>query len=564
MSNRKLLVRYQEKITSILLVNIFIQWLFNITVVHVNEFLPNSFYYAMQLSIFYWIGISLIICLLLYMIYLQSFNTLTMKLYKKILFILLLVLYLHGTSSYIFTNPRTLDSYTVIMLSNYFYEFKEGIFQTQGDYINQFPGGILLFNILHQMLNLNSFVIAKYYQICSVSFISLFIYLSSKLFYRKYEYLAPIMYISTIWITQYHFCPQSYAFMLVAVLFYLLAICFFEQFKNQNIILLLLIIWLAVTISHPATIIFTLISLFVLLVIFILDSKIKSKFSLYYYELKYIKNKITSVIFTYGIIFAGYVVYNSGFIIKRIIETIKDIINSFVTTEEIVTLVGREWVQPSASYMFGYYFRLFNMFSVLLVGFTCVFVHWFLYYRTDFFTYNFKRKIGLIHVVGFFIGYSSVLMGLSISGYNVYGSDRAYLFSLLPFSLLCVSTLNIDLYKYEKHARNILLFIKIVIPIFLFISIAIFPIVAHANDPYNFVSESEWSGKTFGFDLVNLTTNRHHYHTALIYPVTDAYYTHYYNYLEMTRQQGNEYKMNYYEKGTNILYNSGQFKLSEI
>jgi hypothetical protein len=149
-------------------------------------------------------------------------------------------------------------------------------------------------------------------------------------------------------------------------------------------------------------------------------------------------------------------------------------------------------------------------------------------------------------------------MGLSISGYNIYGSDRAFLLSLLPFSMLLVILFNTN-FELKK-----LLFMRCVIVVFIILSLIIFPIISHANDPYNFVSESELRGSEFGFEMVIQTTNRSHYHNALAYPVSEAYYTHRYNRAEMLSQKGKEYKNKCYKKGSNILYNSGQLKIIKI
>lgn len=549
-----------KKIIYILYVNIFLLWMLNIHLVHITRYLPDSLYYIKNLSVYYWLGVILIMIVFILIIYAEKKSTIKTGELIYFLLIIFTVLYLHGTTPFIYTNPRTLDVF------GYIYKIDlvgNALFITDPMYFNQFEGSTLMFSTIFQCSKINSLLFAKYYPIYLMTIISLFIYVIAKKTCNKYYIVAPFVGLSLGWIQEYHLSPQSHALILASVLFYLF-ILYLKQnpndwpavFLNSNdwpVILLIIVTWSALCISHALTPILIIVSLIFTCGLNKLLEKIDNS-----------KNELNTIISPknaklYKFLGPFIIIYIISFLRSSVaIEGVFSVITSIQSNwimGNTLKLVDRSVSNPSLSYLFGYNLRMTIVLFTIISGFICLFI-----------VYSMKRNIYYdIYLGGTYLGYLIFGMSLIIMGYNTYAFDRCYMLLLIPYSVMCSMLLDINTYN-KRYIKKIALYSKIFIILFTLSSIILLPITQNASDPYNFVSESESAGKNFCFKFNGNILDDPLLCDPInqVYPTSTEYsfYTFFYNFIELKTQRGSEYinKIN----SVNTIYNSGQYKTSQV
>lgn len=544
-----MLINNYKKIISILYVYIFIFWTFNIHLVNISKYFPDSLYYIRNLSIFYWLGIILIITVFILDIYIEKKSTIKTWELNHFLLVIFAVFYLYGTPSFIYSNARALDVYAYTYLVDNIVGTQ--IIHTDPMYFTQFKGSTLMFSMIFQCTKINSLIFAKYYPIYLMALTSIFIYETTKKICTKYYILSPLAYLSLGWVQEYHLSPQSHVLILSIILFYLLTL-----FVNQNsnvwqVVLLIFVTWSAICNSHALTPILIIFSL-----IFTCGSiKFLEKINNNNNGLnRTISPKTTEIYKFLGPFIIIYIAsaYSSSIVSGKTSYIFAQILYN-LRNGNTPKIVDRAISFPSPSYLLGYDLRLTVALLTIITGFICLLI-----------IYSLKRNTySNIYIGGTYLGFLIFGMILILGGNNDYGFDRAYLLLLIPYSIMCSMLLDANIY-INKQFTKITLYSKISIVVILFFILSLMvllPITRYASDPYDFLSESDRAGKNFCFKFNNNLADDPANQIRPISPKY-AFYASFYNYIEMKAQRGSKYinKIN----SLNIIYDSGQFKTSQV
>lgn len=256
-----------HKIIAIVLSLSFLLWLATISAMHITRYPASAFYYFQLLPVFYWAGMVLLAATVTYLALARNRQILDMHLGIDLAIVLLLALYLFGTTSFAYDNPRFYDVYGVIDLTNQLTE--EGGTKITGmlGYLNSLPGAILFFSALSMLAGVSTTEIARYYTIYLMILLSIITYCIARRITKRYAFLSPVCLLSLSWVQEYHMAPQSYALILYA-LFWMVLLLQLENKKNSYRYLFLLLIGLiALIVAHPLTPIILLINLLLLIVV---------------------------------------------------------------------------------------------------------------------------------------------------------------------------------------------------------------------------------------------------------------------------------------------------------
>ena len=109
---------------------------------------------------------------------------------------------------------------------------------------------------------------------------------------------------------------------------------------------------------------------------------------------------------------------------------------------------------------------------------------------------NEPRKSLPFFLGGLFFGYASVATGLVVAGNIAYGTDRSFIFLTIPFAIMTSVVLasKVERGKLGELCSKAL---RLVVLLFVLISIVILPVTRYASDPYEFISESEHAARIF-------------------------------------------------------------------
>jgi hypothetical protein len=528
----------------------FTLWLLTLSTTHINEFPPDVLYYVKQLPIYYWSGMILACITLILLLHNPQSESKKHELIQSTSFIIILMLYLFGTPSFIYTAPRYLDTYIFTYeIINPVIEAGSACIPYRGYmYLTEFQGSTILFSMLSQSIGVSTSLISKYYSIYCMFIISILIYIIAKKVSDKYCSFAPVTYLSLAWTSGYHFCPQSHALMLSIVFFFLLIILIIDKGNDINKKILIIIVWVAICISHALTPLLNLVSLFFLFFsyIFLKYLSLFTKRNL----LERISTKMESLphlLILFVTVYIIYILYASSFILKRVISTMEATINNIVYGETFV-VVDRGITTPMQSYIFCYNIRMAIIIGTMIFGILSIF---YLFLES-------KDRTSSFVISSLFLGYSFLGMYLVISGYNIYGPDRSFILLLVPFSILCTMVLHTESKltnnNHKTTTSKIFRIFKISLVLFIIIAMFLFPVTRYAGESYEFISESEYAGGKFILhhpSLLPYTT----FYTSLTF--TNLRY----NWWVLKNQKGDEYINSFNSSGINRIYDSGQCKV---
>lgn len=172
----------------------------------------------------------------------------------------------------------------------------------------------------------------------------------------------------------------------------------------------------------------------------------------------------------------------STFIFDNVVNTVSSNLQNILFSDDLISQVAvsdRYVTHPSDTYLVGYYTRWSLIGCVALLGFIFSMI---LLLK--------KRSCNNLAICSLFIGCISFSLALGIAGYGIYGMDRGYMFSIIPFSII------ISLIISDKNNRMIKISRYISI-LFIIYAVMVFPVSKYASDPYNFVSDSLTSSRDF-------------------------------------------------------------------
>lgn len=517
----------RTKIGAILLVSMFTLWLLSIAAIHISDYSADSLFYARKMPSYYWIG-SLISVFILISIFSNSLHDVKIRKPLELAFIVLLILYLFGTPSFIYTNARLWDVHAFSL-------YVEEIINTNhisGDklmYRGIFAGGTISFSILSIITDLKFILLAKYYTIYFFIIMSLSIYAFANKLLNDYCVFAPIALISSSWLSINHMTPQPYAYLLSTFLIPLLISILLNDTKHAlSDRLLFLLFWFAIVIVHALTPILLIIPIVLILLLYNMEGFCNSRF---------ISKSIYTIIAIFIVTYMSYIIFTSDFVMLKIIGTIHAIQDNLINGDMFVVTDRNieESMSPSYSYKIGYWVRMLEIaFTVVLGLASTIFI-----YKNEF--YNKKTSEILIALFLIYLLFSISFIGL---GYNEYGYNRTYLFMLIPYSILVAWALDIKLTSSSSYLR---LFRHLIV-LFIMCSILLMPVARYASDPYGFIAESRLSSRAFISEHPELSN-------PFIFEMSD------YNLFELKMQKGEAYLNQFNQSNFNSIYNAGQHKI---
>ncbi|MDQ3903479.1 MAG: hypothetical protein M3247_07555, partial [Thermoproteota archaeon] len=201
----------------------------------------NAFYYLHSLPAFYWIGISITVLPLI----IPSYNK------TKIIFVIMLGLYLHALPAILYNNPRHADVYSheasTIALLNH-----RGLPTESEYYSREYPGAFLFQGILLLITGMPHFLLLKFVSVLLIVIPGVIIYLILKNIYPTMASIAALMFFATFINDQAHFSPQLFALSLyLTVILGIQRVSSYNKKVEKAWIITIMLAVVVVNISNP-------------------------------------------------------------------------------------------------------------------------------------------------------------------------------------------------------------------------------------------------------------------------------------------------------------------------
>ena len=551
------LLRNQVKICLILLSVSFSAMLLASHTTHIQIYPPDPFYLFTSLSIYYWIGVFFLLALIVLRVLIDAPYTKFIQL-VDVLTLCLLAFY-YSIVTFIYPTIRYVDSYSFYWnLLNPI--ISAGTLDVNINYPSMyhiiFNGTTIYFSSIFQ-LDISPHIISNSVPILVITLGSLFTYLLSKKYSSRYSLVGGIIFIIFSW-DACHMAPQHLTYVIAFSLIYLV-LSLFTNSKNIKVYMYLILICLTtLLLSHLLTniiIFYLLISLYVIFALTQLRSEhltnmfcFKPIMALFgqmkEYQSK--KNLLILPILYMFVAFTSYLIYLSARYSSKLVNTINDIVHSFIEPNEIV-LMHRTVVNaiPSDSYMLMYELRMGILFLYLILGTLFSLIVFYLHIRETKYIQN--APYSIIIVITFL---SLFLFGGSLlaTGNATYGFGRAYPLSLIPFGVLITIILNLKVPSLKSRKIDKFLILSLIIAIIL-----VLPILKYGSDPYHFFSESE--DKTEQFKMQYIGKNDSSLYRYNIYS------NRIYNFKVLKEQTGLDYRNQFTTKQLHLIYNVGYTSL---
>lgn len=185
-----------------------ILWILTISQLTVVE-MSNPFYLISILPIHYWLGISILLMIIIIRQRINKFS------YLDFILLILVCLYLYGTFSILYENPRFMDVY---MHSGFALNIFNKAHVTGGKYIEENPLSFIWFVSLKSVTHLSDFLLLKLLAILIPLIIGSIFYC---MFNNKYSSLiSAISFLGLFFIDQGHFSPQALALIYILIIIY--------------------------------------------------------------------------------------------------------------------------------------------------------------------------------------------------------------------------------------------------------------------------------------------------------------------------------------------------------
>lgn len=554
------------KILLLLLITSLMFWLLTIATTYIYKFPPDVFFYAKQLGIYYWIGIVILFIAILLLIFAKYHLKLKNSILLEIFLIFILVLFLFGTPSFIYHNPRFSDVYGVITMIDALTAMHHTPLgdPNVGGYMGFFPGTLFFFSFVKIVSGLSLLTLAKYYPIYLMLLSSLLVYYVTRRLSNDYAFLSPVCYLSLAWTQEYHLSPQSLALILYASfwLFIIIQLISKRNFTEFSIISLILLA--AMIVSHPLTPLVVIINLSFLFI---------ASFLLAY--LRPVKmGRISSTLLLAAIfMFFGWCMLLAIDNFANLIFTLKTFVGNLYLAHTVLNFAPVN-PQPDAA--------LVNLIREVLtvvetaVGGICTLYLW-----------RKRRRVEAVILGSWFVSCYIFFMPGAIAG-AYFG--RTLIFSLFPFSVL------IALAFSSGFKSRIGKTIQICVLLLIFSSAILIPVTNYGGDYFEFVpdsflilhtkiAESNHSFLDFSdipasmsrlltYSLIvpesginttynNITYNSEGYYKGVITYSGEEYYKGVvssqtiYNYYQVRASKGREYTSFFEQQGLSKLYTTG-------
>ncbi|NQT71766.1 MAG: hypothetical protein HQ553_03225 [Chloroflexi bacterium] len=524
-------------------------WFLTIADTKITTFDPDSLHYAKHLPVYYWIGMGLnCIVILLSLTIHQVFHKGIWIIHSFA--ILILVLYIIGTPSFIYDNPSPNDVYVYSSLVDTIGTtgHAEGDFH----YLEEFPGSTIFTSMIVQVFGVTTLAVEKYAAIFIVLILSLIIYALAKGVLRQYAVFAPITSIALAFVYGYHLVPQNIALLLTATLLMILVSSFLRKRKEEVSIemkrrALIILLWMAIIVSHPSTPILNLFAFVFMFAILLLISRPLLSFGVGNTR-PLIENgsgerKTEPYILIYFFVaYMAYIVYAGEFMLESTVSLFQDSISD-LASGNVFNVNDQVASNPLSSYTLYYYARWFEIIGISTLGLVSILILF----------CNNNYRLSALLIGSFFVGYIFLGVILVASGEAAtdYGTGRILLFACVPCSILFSMVFASKMTKLFKSFRVILL-------LFILTSSIAVPLTRYGNHSYNFMSDSEFAGLKFVSEFPGIGNRSRDLDNNAIMRLS-PFSNNGYCLFELKQQKGGEYTKSF--KDQHKLYDSGQCRL---
>src|SRR5215210_3908462 len=474
----------------------------------------DAFYYIRSLPAFYWIGISITILPLIF----PSYNK------TKIIFVIMLGLYLHALPVFLYENPRHADVYSheasTIALLNH------RAFPTENEYYGREYPGVFLFNAIQLLVTgMPDFVLLKFASVFLIILPGIIIYLMVKEVYPTMASIAALAFFATFINDQAHFSPQLFALSLyLTFLFGIQRISFYDKRVEKAWIIVTILAIVIVNISNPTQSYFLFGSL---LAGFILMRLLRKPF---HWNNKIIEDKIwTLLILTTVILFSWSAYIGLGKAVYEPSDLAKEFVSSLTSPSLEQIPIHPHPADESvfiATYI-GYALRI----GTVVMGLMTFVI---LYLRRKFLINRSTIPYLIVTAALFTVGMSFIQFGLFQSTTHTF-LLRAIMYVGISWSISIPFFINLP---FRSTVARRLKYLPVVYGI---VSIILMPIAKYGADYFSFVASSELYMADFidqhskkGYDVLPITDNTwpifFYYHTlnhnsslAVLRPYPDEY-----------------------------------------
>jgi hypothetical protein len=215
--------------------------------VHLAELPPDSFFFVSQLPLAYWLGLLATLSLFLIRSRVKDRARTLLEISALVLF----SLYLFALPSFVYQDPRVLDSYqhegdALVLLNS------GGWYNGPIWYVYQFPGAYTFFAQLTAIAGIDPFQLIKYYPAVIAAVLALLLYATTRTLGPKYSAISSGFILSGLWF-QLHLSPQSLELIPYVGVVYVLVKIIEDQPRRRLWSMIALVSVPVLVISHPET-----------------------------------------------------------------------------------------------------------------------------------------------------------------------------------------------------------------------------------------------------------------------------------------------------------------------
>lgn len=474
----------------------------------------DAFYYFHSLPAFYWIGISITLLPLIMPTHSKT----------KIIFVIMLGLYLHALPVFLYDHPRHADVYshessTIALLNHQ-------ALPTEIEYYSrEYPGAFLFDAIQFLVTGMPHFVLLKFMSAFFIILPGVIIYLMVKEVYPTMAAIAALAFFATFINDQAHFSPQLFALSFYLILLFCIQrVSFYDKRVEKAWIIVTILAIVIINISNPTQSYF----LFANLVAgFILMRLLRKPF---HWNNKIIEDRIWTLLILTAVIFISWSAYVAlGKAVYEPSSLSKDFISSLTSPN-----LHRLPIHPNppdesvfiATYI-GYALRI----GTVLMGIMTFVI---IYLKRKFLINRSTIPFLIVTAALFVVCMSFIPFALLESNTHTF-LLRAIMYAGIAWSISIPFFINLP---FRSRVAKRLKYLPVV---FAIVSIILMPLAKYGADYLSFVPSSELYMADFidqhsrkEYDMLPITDNTWHiffyYHTlnhnsslAVLRPYPDEY-----------------------------------------
>ncbi len=393
----------------------FILWIITITKMSLYFFPADALYFVKSLPATYWIGIAITLYMTVRIIKGREKSQ-----YVKLGSLLLLVLYLHGITTFTLENAEFQDVYT--HMSGSLSILKEGNTFGAMQYTQDNPNAFIFFAMLSTVINAAPITFVKFYDLFTYTLLTVLVYVIADRIVPRSAPIVSFAFVSVLWPEVGHLSPQGVALpaYLIALMFLIRSLDLHEG--RRTLVLIALVTALGIPLTNATTGIFMLFNLLMFVAI--------SRFKLQ----RYSKQIILTVFSVFLVILLGTYAYTQqGFVVGHLATKIQIILQ---TISAMLFHTGGALSLPKTPEFSYFVANITEYFITGIIVVSGILFSVILFRLRKKNMDSPKMPLAVIASTWFF---SSLIMGIG----GLFGSQsatfviRSYCFALFPWLILC-------------------------------------------------------------------------------------------------------------------------------